>query len=205
MTRIGIMVSAAATLATVTAAAGAKVYDFRDPKGVNGLHILLDTAIEPIAGLAGGVSGEIEFDPAAPEKTTGYIEVETRSVRFVNPTMTRVALGPDWFDADRHPALRFEIRRIVSAKAEGENRWRLQAESTFRCRGVERPLTVEIVATHLPGRLGERAEGASGDLLVLRTSFIVRRTEFGMMKDPEFRQVADEVQVRGAIVGQAPD
>ncbi len=205
MTHIGLLASAAAAWATVAAAAGPKVFDFRDPKGVNGLHILLDTAVEPIAGLAGGIRGEIEFDPAAPEKMTGFIEVETRSVRFVNPTMTRVALGPDWFDADRHPALRYEIRRIASVQAEGHNRWRLHAEGTFICRGVERPLTVEIVATHLPGRLGERAEGASGDLLVLRTSFTVRRTEFGMTKDPEFRQVADEVQVRGAIVGQAPD
>jgi len=196
---------AAAVLVTTAAWAGPKAYDFRDPKGVNGLHIQLDTAVEPIAGLAGGVSGEIEFDPSAPEKTSGYIEVEARSLRFVNATMTRVALGADWLDADRHPALRFEIRRIVTVTPDGENRWRLKAEGVFRCRGVERPLTLEIVATHLAGRLGERAEGASGDLLVLRTAFSVRRTEFGMVKDPEFRHVADEVQVRGAIVGQAPD
>ncbi|MCX7818559.1 MAG: YceI family protein [Kiritimatiellae bacterium] len=198
--RVGVLGLVVAT----AVAAGPRVYDFRDPKGVNGLHILLDTAVEPIVGLAGGVSGEIEFDPGAPEKTAGYIEVETRSVRFVNPTMTRVAMGADWFDADRHPALRFEIRKIASAVSEGENRWRLRAEGMFRCRGVERPLTIEIVATHLPGRLGERMEGATGDLLVLRTAFSVRRTEFGMTKDPEFRQVADEVQIRGAIVGQSP-
>ncbi len=94
---------AAALLTVAGANAESTEFDFADPKGVNGIHLQLDTTLEPIAGIAGGVSGKVTFDPAAPEKTTGYVEVQAGEIAFVSPMMTKVAVRRDRWAVLRHP------------------------------------------------------------------------------------------------------
>jgi len=194
----------AAGMGTGTAMGAGREYDFTDPKGVNGMHLHLDTPLEPIVGFAGGVSGRVHFDPAAPRKTTGFIEVMGSEISFVNPMMTKVAQGADWLQLDLHPDLRFDVVEVVSVKPDGDGRWILDVRGEFECRGVKKPLTVKVSVHHMPGRMGERVQGADGDLLVLRSEFSVRRTDFGLKKDPDFLHVADEVHIRLAIAGHAP-
>jgi polyisoprenoid-binding protein YceI len=195
---------AAALLAAGGAWAGATEFDFADPKGVNAIQILLDTPLEPIAGLAGGVSGKVKFDPAAPEKTTGFIEVKAGEIAFVNPMMTKVAQGAEWLGIDVHPDIRFDVTEVLEVrKGDGDGRHILKLKGDFECRDVRKPLVVEVAVHHMPGRMGDRVQNAKGDLLALRASFSIRRTDFGLKKDPDFLHVADEVQVRFGIVGHA--
>ncbi len=184
--------------------ATAAEFDFEDPKGVNGIQILLDTPLEPIAGVAGGVGGKVKFDPAAPEKTSGFIEVKAAEISFVNPMMTKVAQGADWLGIDVHPDIRFDVISVLEArKGDGDGRFVLRVKGEFECRGVKKPLVVEVNVHHMPGRMGDRVQNAKGDLLALRASFSIRRTDFGLKKDPDFLHVADEVQIRFGIVGHA--
>ncbi|MBM4154013.1 MAG: YceI family protein [Lentisphaerae bacterium] len=196
----------AATLAVATGLrAAAAEFDFEDPKGVNGIQILLDTPLEPIAGVAGGVSGKVTFDPAAPEKTTGFIEVKAAEIAFVNPMMTKVAQGADWLGIDVHPDIRFDVVSVLEVrKGGGDGRFVLRVKGDFECRGVKKPLVVDVDVHHMPGRMGERVQKSKGDLLALRASFGIKRTDFGLKKDLDFLHVADEVQVRFGIVGHAP-
>ncbi len=200
---MNILLLATLAAAVATSNAGPTEFDFADPKGVNGMQIRLDTPLEPILGLAGGVRGRIRFDPTDPGATSSYVEVPVSAIHFVNPAMTRVAQGSEWFDAERHPVVRFEIRSAAVRSASQDGRHRLALNGEFECRGVKRPLAIEVEAHYLSGRLGERVKGKTGDLLVLRGAFSVRRSEFGMKEDPGFLLVADEVEVRFAVVGMA--
>jgi polyisoprenoid-binding protein YceI len=195
---------AMALMGTVTAMGAGREFDFTDPKGVNGVQFHLDAPLEPIIGFAGGVSGRVHFDPAAPEKTSGFIEVMGDEISFVNPMMTQAARGADWLHLDLHPDLRFDVAEVVSAKPDGDGRWILKIRGEFECRGVKKPLTVDVSVHHMPGRMGERVQGADGDLLVLRAEFSIRRSDFGLKKDPDFLRVADEVRIRLGIVGHGP-
>ncbi len=179
-------------------------FDFADPKGVNAIHILLDTPLEPIAGMAGGVSGQVKFDPEAPAKTAGYIEVTVANLVFANPMMTQVSRATDWLDVAQFPRIRFDVREVTDVKKlDDTGRYTARVKGDFQCRGVSKPLEVDVGFQYLPGRLGDRVKGASGDLLVLRAGFSVRRTDFGLKLDPDFLHVADEVQIRFGIAGQA--
>ncbi len=194
----------AALLAAGGAWAGATEFDFADPKGVNAIHILLDTPLEPIAGMAGGVGGKVSFDPAAPEKTTGFIEVLSAEIAFVNQMMTKVARGADWLGVDLHPDIRFTVTEVLdSRKGDGEGRFVLKVRGDFECRDIKKPLVVDVAVHHMPGRMGDRVQNTKGDLLALRATFVVKRTDFGLKKDPEFLHVADDVQVQFGIVGHA--
>ena len=196
---------AVALLTVAGANAGPTEFDFSDPKGVNGIHLQLDTPLEPIAGIAGGVSGKVTFDPAAPEKTTGYIEVQTGEIAFISPMMTKVARGADWLQIDLHPDVRFDVREVIEVrKGEGEGRLVLKVRGDFECKGVKKSLVTDVSVHSLPGRMGDRVQKAKGDLLVLRAEFTVKRTDFGLKQDPGFLLVSDDVQIRFAIVGHAP-
>lgn len=179
-------------------------FDFADPKGVNAIHILLDTPLEPIAGMAGGVSGRVKFDPEAPGRTTGYIEVTVTNLTFANPMMTQVSRAADWLNVAQFPGIRFDVREVTEVKKlDDTGQYTAKVKGDFQCRGASKPLEVTVDFHYLPGRLGDRVKGANGDLLVLRAQFSVRRTDFGLKLDPDFLHVADEVQVRFGIAGQA--
>ncbi len=196
---------AAALLTVAGANAGSTEFDFADPKGVNGIHLQLDTPLEPIAGIAGGVSGKVTFDPAAPEKTTGFIEVVAGEIAFVNPMMTKVVRGADWLQIDLHPDLRFDVREVLEVrKGEGEGRFVLKVRGDFECKDIKKSLVTDVSVHVLPGRMGDRVQKSKGDLMVLRAEFSVKRTDFGLKQDPAFLLVADDVQIRFAIVGHAP-
>lgn len=198
-------IAAAALVVAAGLQAKAAEFDFADPKGVNAMQLLLDTPLEPIVGTAAGIGGKVAFDPAAPEKTRGHIEVQATEIAFSNPMMTKVAQGADWLHVEVHPDLRFDVAEVLEVRKDAATgRLMLKVRGEFECRGVKKPLVVDVSAHHLPGRMGERMPKAKGDLLVLRAEFTIKRTDFGLKQDPAFLLVADEVQVRFAIVGHAP-
>ncbi len=75
-----------------------QAFDFADPKGVNGITFILDSDLEPIVGIAGGVAGEVTFDPQNPEQFAGSISVAADQITFVNQRMTGVLQGKDWLN-----------------------------------------------------------------------------------------------------------
>ncbi len=193
-------------IAAASAAAETTVYDFADPKGVNAIQFLLDSPLEPIAGMADGVKGTITVDRGDVTRSRGRIEVEVASIEFANPRMAEVLRSPAWLDAAAHPLIWFEIDEVTGAeRLEGDAEdYRVAVKGRFHCRGVTRPLEAEGRVTHLPGALGDRVKGATGDLLVLRTAFVIRRVDFGIKPDLGFTSVANDIEVRAALVGQAP-
>jgi hypothetical protein len=54
--------------------------------------------------------------------------------------------------------------------------------------------------------LGKRSNGAmEGDLLVLRSSFTINRSVYGIKPGQNSDKVAEEIELRLAIAGAAPD
>jgi polyisoprenoid-binding protein YceI len=193
-------------LFVATAHAAGREYDFKDPKGVNSIYFVLESLLEPIMGLASGVSGKVAFDPADPKKTAGKITVEAKTLHTQNKGMTDTLHGPDWLDVKKNPIIEFAFKEIKEAKKTGENAWDLTAVGDFTCKGVTKPITVTVQATHHPGRLSDKFEKKKGDLLVLRSNFTIKRADFGIKSDSTGGPiVADDIEIRVSIVGGSPD
>jgi len=176
-------------------------FDFADPKGVNTITFVLDSVLEPIMGLASGISGTVSYDPAKPETTTGTIIVTTASLHTENPGMKKTIQGADWLDAATYPEISLTVKTVKDVKRLGKEGTQMTVAGAFTCKGITKEITVPVIATFLQGKAGDRIRGAEGDLLVLRSKFSIKRSDFGIKKGMGSEVVAEEIELRVSIVG----
>lgn len=176
-------------------------FDFADPKKVNTISFVLDSLFEPIMGLASGISGTVSYDPAKPEATTGTIIVKTESLHTDHPGMKRTMHSADWLDAATYPDISLTVKSVKDVKRLGKKGTQMTMVCDFTCKGITKEITVGITATYLKGKAGNRMRGAEGDLLVLRSSFSIKRSDFGIKKGMGSDVVAQEIELRVSIVG----
>jgi polyisoprenoid-binding protein YceI len=190
----------AALLAASLHAAPA-VFDFKDPKGVNNVVFQLDAPLESINGTAHGISGTVTFDPENPGATTGTVIVDVESAAVPNPSMLGHLRGARWMDVAQHPQMSFLVQSITNIRTEG-NVISGDAVGRMTIKGISREMTVPVRLTYLPGRLRERGGvDADGDILVVRSQFVVRRSDFDINAGQNEDKVANEMQVTLSLAG----
>jgi polyisoprenoid-binding protein YceI len=199
------LVTTLLALASAAALTAAPIsFDFKDPKGVNAVQFHLDSLLEPISGTAGGVSGTVSFDPAAPAATTGKIVVATASLTVPNKTMTEHLLGNNWLDAAANPEISFELTKLENVATKG-NETTATATGKFTLKGVTKDVSVPVKLTYLADALEKRTRpGNKGDLLVIRGEFTIQRGDYGIQPGKNEDKVNPEVKVNLGIVGSAP-
>ncbi len=191
-----------ASLASV-AFAEVQTFDFKDPKGVNNVTFVLDAPLESISGTASGISGTVTYDPENPEATEGKIVVDSESLHVPNPMMKDHMHGEKWLDVKKYPEISFELKELSDIQ-KTENGGTANATGTFTLHGVSKEITVPVKVTYLPGRLKDRMPNAEGDLLVIRSDFTIKRSDFDIQPGQNEDKVSDEIKISMAIAGAAP-
>lgn len=183
-------------------------FDFKDPKGVNTVYFLLDSPLEPIMGLAAGISGHVKFDPQHPDSLSGHFTIPATSVLTQIPLMNQQLHSSEWLDAKKYPTIQLKFEEIKGVKKTGPEVFEAAFEADFTCRGITRKVPVKATATYLPGKLGDRLKGMpdapEGDLLVVRAAFTFSRGDFGIKPGQYFDKVASEIEVHVNIAGACP-
>ena len=189
---------------TAVAPAAPQSFDFKDPKGVNNAVFKLDAPLEAINGSASGITGTVTFDPAAPAATKGRIVVSAASLHVPNPMMKEHMHGDQWLDVAKHPEIRFEVASLANVKTTGDTTT-ADATGSLSLKGVTKTITAPVKLTYLKDKLGARSNGQmQGDLLVIRSTFTIKRTDFGINAKAPQEKVADEIELTLSIAGAAP-
>lgn len=184
--------------------AAPQTFDFKDPKGVNHAKFTLDAPLETISGAAHGVSGTITIDPEKPEATSGTVTVDTASLHVDNAMMKEHMLGAEWLDAAKNPAITFTVKSLKDYSMK-DNKANATVVGTFSLKGVEKEISAPATVTMLPGKLGDRTGGKmQGDLAVIRTTFTIKRSDYGINPKAPTDKVSDEIEVSLAIAGASP-
>jgi polyisoprenoid-binding protein YceI len=196
------------TLLTISSIAGSVFaetlsFDFKDTKGVNNATFTLDAPLEAINGSANGVSGMVKFDPAHPDKTTGTIVVDAKSLHVPNPMMKEHLHGNQWMDSAKFGEITFEAKSLKNVKTTGDNTT-ADATGTFTLKGVSKEMTVPIKLTYLKDKLGMRVPNMKGDLLVIRADFEIQRTDFGINPGAPTDKVSETIELKLSVAGAAP-
>ena len=179
-------------------------FNFKDPKGVNTVIFKTDAPLESINGTASGVSGTVTFDPTAPAEVKGRLVVAASSLHVPNPTMKEHLQGDGWLDVKKHPEITFEVVSTKNAKTEG-NATTLDVIGNMTIKGVTKPITVPVKLTYLKDKL--KARGGSnkdGDLLVLRATFPIKRSDYGINAAKFEEKVSNEIELTFSLAGIAP-
>jgi len=203
-TQLTILLASVGLATTVLAAP--ETFDFKDPKGLNNAGFKLDAPLESINGTASDVTGTVMFDPENPGATKGKIVVAANTLTLPNAMQQGHMRGPQWMDAAKYPEISFEAKELKNAKTAG-NVTTADAVGTFTCKGVSKDMTIPVSLTYLKDKLGERMKGMpnaqQGDLLVVRSNFSIKRTDFNINPGQYNDKVSEEIQLTLAIAGGA--
>ena len=178
-------------------------FDFKDPKGVNNIVFKLDAPLEAINGSTTGISGKVSFDPEKGESLKGKIVVDAKSLTVPNPLMNEHLHGAEWLEVDKYPEISFETESVANVKTEG---FKTSADvtGTLTIKGVSNKVTIPVKLTYLKDRLKDRVPKMEGDLLVLRSEFVIKRGDFNIMKGQALDKVSDEITLVFSLAGAAP-
>ena len=191
-------------LPLAAADAAEQTFDFKDPKGVNTARFMLDAPLESISGNANGVSGTLTIDPEKPEATKGSIMIDAKTLNVENAMMKEHMLGKEWLDVATHPTISFKVSGLTEYKLEGETAT-ANVKGKFNLKGIEKEITVPARVTLLKDKLGARTGGKmQGDLLVVRTEFTIKRSDYGVNPKAPADKVAEDIVISLAIAGASP-
>jgi polyisoprenoid-binding protein YceI len=190
------------TTMTLAALAGPETFDFKDPKGVNNIVFKVDAVMEATQGSANGITGTVNFDPQNPAGTTGKIAVATTSMHVPNPMMKEHLHSGQWMDVAKFPEITFEAKQLKNVKASGDNTT-ADVVGTLTIKGVSKEVTAPVKIAYLKDKLGQRVPNLKGDLLVLRSTFTIKCTDFGINPGAPQDKVSDEIELSLSIAGAA--
>ena len=189
-------------LTAVIAVAKPIKFDLADKKGVNSITFEMDSLLEPIYGNAAGITGSVNFDPDAPEKTTGQVVLETASLNVANKLMKEHLQGDGWMNVKLFPKITFRLEKLANAKKNGDT-YTGDAIGTMTILKTSKKISAPVSLTFLKGRLAERNR-VEGDLLVVRSRFQVKRDDYDINPGQKLLKVANEINIRIGLAGVAP-
>jgi len=185
------------------ALAAPQTFDFKDPKGVNNAVFKLDAPLEAINGNATGISGTVSFDPENPAATKGKIIIASSSLHLGNPMQQQHMQSDKWLDVAKYPEISFEAKEVQNAKCSGEVT-AADVVGTFKLKGISKDITVPVKFTYLKDKLAQRVPNTKGDLLVLRSTFTIKRRDFGINPGQSEDKVSDTIELTLSVAGAAP-
>ena len=179
-----------------------KSFDFKDPKGVNAIIFQMDALLESINGSAGGISGKVSFDPNKPENTHGSIYLDASSLRVDNPLLQDHMHGEEWLDIEKFPKIEFTLSNLINVSKDGRS-IKGDAEGKMTIRNVTMKMQVPVELTYLAKML-EKRNKVSGDLLIVRSKFKVKRDDFGIKPGEYLDKVANDIEISINLAGARP-
>jgi polyisoprenoid-binding protein YceI len=193
---------AALSVTAIAAHAAPQSFDFKDPKGVNNVQFKLDAPLESITGTATGISGAIRFDPATPQNTQGRIVLDATSLTVGNPLMAEHLRSDQWLDVANHPTIVFEAQSATNVRRQGAE-IHADVAGKLTVKGVTHNVTVPVGFTYLADNAGARVNDpkVKGDLIVLRSTFQINRSDFNIKPGEMTDNVAETISLSLSIAG----
>lgn len=178
-------------------------FDFKDPKGVNNVVFKTDAPLESINGTATGISGKVTFDPQEPGAVKGKIVVAASSMHLGNPMQQEHLHSANWMNVAQYPDITFEVVSAKNVKTEA-NVTSADVTGKMTIKAITKEITIPVKLTYLKDKLSQRVPNQKGDLLVIRSTFVVKRSDFGINAAKMEEKVANDIELNLSVAGAAP-
>src|SRR5436189_231790 len=94
----------------------------------------------------------------------------------------------------------FDFKELKNVKTAGDTTT-ADVTGTLTIKGTAREITVLVKFSYLKDKLGQRVPNLKGDLLVIRTNFTIKRTDFGINPGKMEEKVSDAIDLTLSIAG----
>jgi polyisoprenoid-binding protein YceI len=131
--------------------------------------------ISTVRGRFTEVSGTIQFDQAAPEKSSVMAVIRSSSVTTDNATRDKHLNTPDFFDTAKYPEITFQS---TSVRKVGDDKY--VATGNLTIRDVTKQVELPFTLAQGKGMKGEPRLGAEGSLAINRFDYHVAYDPTGM-------------------------
>lgn len=118
----------------------------------------------PVSGEFRRFKGDIDIDPARPEKSSAVLNIEVGSLDTGSEEADAIAVDPDWLDKVHAPQAVFKSQTI---RALGGDRF--ESKGTLSIRNKVRDIVLQF----------SRADQAGGKT-VITGNFVIKRSEYGI-------------------------
>jgi polyisoprenoid-binding protein YceI len=174
-------------VAMVAGSAGAADYQV-DPVHTTLIYRIKHLQASYSYGRFNKVGGTFSYDPAAPEKTTFSMSVNSADIDSGDPQRDAHLKSPDFFNVKQFPTISF---KSTSVKKTGDDKLEVTGDLTLH--GVTKSVTTTLtVVGTAQGMAGETRTGFEGTLEIKRSDFGMK----GLMP-----AVGDEVRLIVSIEG----
>jgi len=188
--RVSLFTAVAALVLTGTALTQTQAWNI-DPMHTAAQFAVRHMGISTVRGAFTKVSGTVQYDAAAPEKTVIEASIEANSVDTRVEMRDNDLRSPNFFDVAKFPALTFKSKKVEKA---GDGKLRVTGDLTIH--GVTKEVVLDVEGPSAPMKdpRGNTHMGASATTTVNRKDFGVNGG--GMMVGDEVSITLDLEMVR---------
>src|SRR5207247_1957302 len=177
--------------------------EYKDPKCVNNGDCKTGASLESTKATTTGNAGKVPLEPDKPGGVNGKIIVQASSLHLGNPMQKEHLHSDKWLDVAKYPEITFEVESVKNVKTLA-NVTTADVTGKFSLHGVTKTITEPVKMTFLKDQLKARTPGKDGDLLVIRASFKIKRSDFGINPGQGEEKVSDDIELNLSIAGAAP-
>jgi polyisoprenoid-binding protein YceI len=126
--------------------------------------------------------------------------VASSSLHLGNPMQLQHLKSDKWLDVAKFPEISFEAKELKNVKTTGDTTT-ADAAGSFTLKGTSKDITIPVKLTYLKDKLGQRIPNTKGDLLVIRSNFTIKRSDFGINPGQSEDKVSDAIELSLSIAG----
>lgn len=172
MKRLGVLLVAVMAMSSLSLAVETYKIDGAHSAAIFSVKHL---GISTVRGRFTDVSGTIEFDPQAPEKSSVVAVIKASSITTDNATRDKHLNSPDFFDTAKYPEITFKSTSVRHES--GEN---YVAVGNLTMKDVTKQVEIPFTLGQGKGPKGEPRLGAEATLKLNRTDYHVNYDPSGM-------------------------
>jgi polyisoprenoid-binding protein YceI len=127
--------------------------------------------------------------------------VAANTLHVGNPMMKTHLHSDMWLDVAKHPEITFELGTLKNVKTDA-NVTTADALGKLTIKGTTKEITAPVKLTYLKDKLKART-GKEGDLLVVRSNFTIKRSDFGINPGSGEDKVSNDIELNLSLAGAA--